>query len=54
MLLPCNFQGKAARFALLASVGGHGERKLTVAPAKRKAEKFAKPETRKPSDQQEK
>ncbi|HII01992.1 TPA: hypothetical protein HA351_10220 [Methanosarcinaceae archaeon] len=29
--LPCNFQEKAARFALLASVGGHGKRELMAA-----------------------
>ncbi len=43
MLLPGNFQGKAARFALLASVGGHGGRKLAVVPVQRKAAKFTKP-----------
>ena len=44
MLLPCNFQEKAARFALLASVGGHGEKKLAVVPVQSRAEEFTKPE----------
>lgn len=42
MLLLCNLQEKAARFALLASVGGHGERKLAVVPVQRRNAEFKK------------